>query len=180
MNILAFAASNSKQSINKGLVEYAAQTLGNTKPSAAIDIIDLNDFEMPIYSTDRELDTGIPDAATQFLGKIQAADVIIVSFAEHNGSYTAAYKNIFDWVSRIDAKVYNDKKIVAFSASPGGMGGASVLAAFAASAQFFGGTILSTLSVGSFYDRFDAEKGQPIDEALAEQIVETLRPIADL
>lgn len=180
MNVLAFAASNSKQSINKSLIEYAAKSLGDTIPSAAVDIIDLNDFEMPIYSFDRELDLGIPNAANQFLGKIQAADIIVVSFAEHNGSYTAAYKNIFDWVSRIDAKVYNNKKIVAFSASPGGMGGASVLNAFVASAPFFGGTILSSLSVGSFYDRFDAKKGQPIDEALAEQIAETLRLISDL
>ncbi len=55
---------------------------------------------MPIYSEDRENDGGIPDQAQRFLKIIQDADGIILSLAEHNGSYTSAFKNILDWTSR--------------------------------------------------------------------------------
>lgn len=49
-NILAFAGSNSSNSINKQLATYAASLVkdANTK------ILDLNDFELPIYSIDLE------------------------------------------------------------------------------------------------------------------------------
>ena len=48
--ILAFGASNSKNSINNKLATY---TVNKIAPDESI-IIDLNDFEMPIYSEDRE------------------------------------------------------------------------------------------------------------------------------
>ncbi|TVP44062.1 MAG: NADPH-dependent FMN reductase, partial [Halomonas sp.] len=50
MKVLAFGASNSKSSINKKLAFYAAQQIND----ADISLIDLNDFEMPIFSEDRE------------------------------------------------------------------------------------------------------------------------------
>ncbi|WP_417733885.1 NADPH-dependent FMN reductase [Roseovarius sp.] len=68
---------------------------------------------------------------------MRAADAVIVSFAEHNGSYSAAYKNLFDRASRIDQKVFQDKPTVflATSAAPGGA--SSVLASVNGSARFF-------------------------------------------
>ena len=84
MRVLAFAASNSRQSINKQLVTYAASLL----PDTDVDILDLNDYEMPLFSVDREAIDGIPDLAQQFYAKITAADALLISYAEHNGSYT--------------------------------------------------------------------------------------------
>lgn len=60
--ILAFGASNSINSLNKKLAVYAA----NQIEEAEITILDLNDFEMPIYNIDREKESGIPDLAAQF------------------------------------------------------------------------------------------------------------------
>jgi NAD(P)H-dependent FMN reductase len=77
---------------------------------ASTEVLDLNDFEMPLFSVDREQAGGIPDFAHQFYKKVGAADALLVSFAEHNGSYSAAYKNLFDWTSRIDNKVYQGTK----------------------------------------------------------------------
>ena len=48
--IIAFGASSSKQSINKQLATYAANQFENT----SIEILDLNDYEMPIFSIDKE------------------------------------------------------------------------------------------------------------------------------
>jgi chromate reductase len=155
MKVLAFAASNSRSSINKALVTYASSLLEH----AQIDLIDLNDYEMPIYSSDRENDSGIPPLAHDFYNKISAADALIISFAEHNGSYTAAYKNLFDWTSRIHPKVYQDKPTVLLATSPGPGGAGSVLAAAKGSAPYFGMKVKADLSVAKFFDEFDMEKG---------------------
>ena len=153
MKILAFAASSSSNSINKKLVTYAASLLNN----AEIEILDINDYEMPLYSEDKEKELGQPEAAKIFFNKIGAADALLISFAEHNGSYTAAYKNLYDWTSRIDPKVYQGKPMVMLATSPGPGGASSVLAAAKKSAPFFGGDVKAELSLASFYDIFDVE-----------------------
>ena len=104
MKLLAFAASSSSTSINKQLARYAASLV----TGATSEILDLNDFEMPLFSEDKEREIGQPEQAKNFLAKLGQADAIIISFAEHNGTYTAAYKNIFDWTSRIEQKIFQN------------------------------------------------------------------------
>ena len=156
MRILAFGASNSKNSINKALARFTATLV----PDAEIEILDLNDFDLPIFSEDLEIAIGRPQAAKKFLEKIGFADGVIVSFAEHNGSYSAAYKNLFDWASRIDQKVFQDKPTVYLATSPGPGGAGSVLASAKGSAQFFGVDLKAAVSVANFYDVFDADTGR--------------------
>ncbi len=79
--LLSFAASNSKNSINRQFVQYAAKDINDSE----LDFIDLNEYEMPIYSIDREDEDGIPKLAYQFLDHIKSCDGLIISFAEHNG-----------------------------------------------------------------------------------------------
>ncbi len=162
MKICAFAASSSSKSINRQLVTYACSLLER----AETEILDLNDYEMPIYSSDQEETGGIPQLAHDFYGKLGAADALLISYAEHNGSYTAAYKNIYDWASRIDAKVFQGKPMVLLSASPGPRGGANVMAAIKAAAPHFGGDVKAILSIGKFYNNFDMEKGCLTDAEL--------------
>lgn len=157
MKVIAFAASSSKHSINKQLVTHAAQVLKTNTSSAVIEVLDLNDFEMPIYSIDRENDAGIPELAQQFYTAIGSADVVLISFASHNGSYTAAYKNIFDWASRIDSKVFQGKPMVLLSTSPGKQGGLTVLNSACESAPHFNGDLRASLSIPSFHEHFDTD-----------------------
>jgi len=153
MKLLAFAASNSSQSINRQLVDYVIGLLqggeidGVDPDALEISTLDLNDFEMPIYSIDRQEAGGIPQPAHDFYNALGAADALLISFAEHNGSYTVAYKNVFDWASRIDMRVYHDKPIVMLSTSPGGGGGGFVLRTASHLAGYFGNEILATLSI---------------------------------
>ena len=156
MKILTLAGSNSAKSINKQLAVYATSLIEN----AEADIIDLNDYEMPIFSMEREVELGQPELAKQFHKKIAEADAIVISFAEHNGSYSAAYKNLFDWTSRIDPKVYQNKPMLLLATSPGPGGAASVLNAAVTSAPYFNGDVKASLSVPSFYDNFDIELGK--------------------
>jgi len=121
--ILAFGASSAKDSMNKKLASFVANKIA---PREAI-LIDLNDYEMPIYSDDRKRDSGIPKKAYDFKNLIKTSEGIIISFAEHNGSYTAAFKNIYDWISVIEKVVWNNKPMLLLSTSPGARGGKSVL-----------------------------------------------------
>ncbi|CCQ12623.1 hypothetical protein PALB_35630 [Pseudoalteromonas luteoviolacea B = ATCC 29581] len=173
MKVFAFAATSSRQSINKQLVQYATSLIAN----ADIELIDLNDFEMPIYSTDRETEHGIPDAAQRFFDKITHADAVIISFAEHNGTYTAAYKNVFDWASRINQKVFQNKPMLLLSASPGPGGAKSVLTQANASAPFFAAQVKGSLSVPSFYDNFDMVSGKLNNAQLNEQLTAQVKAL---
>ena len=167
MKILAFAATSSSKSINNQLVSYAASQL----EGAEVEILDINDFELPLFSEDREAELGQPELAKAFLEKIGSSDAIIISFAEHNGSYTVAYKNIFDWASRINPKVFQNKSMVFLATSPGPGGAASVLAAATASAPFFDGEVKASLSVPSFYDNYDIEQGRIINDEINTQLL---------
>ncbi|MFT4967827.1 MAG: chromate reductase [Candidatus Deianiraeaceae bacterium] len=153
MEILAFAASSSTKSINKKLAIYSVGLLNN----AQAEILDLNDYELPLFSEDKELELGQPQLAHDFLSKIGNSDAVVISLAEHNGSYSAAYKNLFDWCSRINPKVFQSKPMILLSTSPGKGGGASVLATAITSAKFFDGNVKGSLSVPNFYEVFDME-----------------------
>ncbi|SON53245.1 NADPH-dependent FMN reductase [Vibrio tapetis] len=166
MKIIAFSASSSRESINKKLVTYAASLV----EGADVEVIDINEYEMPLFSEDREKELGQPELAKAFFSKLGEADGIIISFAEHNGSYTAAYKNLFDWTSRVNMKVFQDKPVVMLSTSPGPGGAKSVLGAATASSPYFGANLKGQLSVSSFYDVYDAENGVINDEAIASEL----------
>lgn len=176
MKLLAFAASNSRKSINKQLVSYAAGLVDG----AEVEILDLNDYELPLYSTDLEQESGHPERARAFLSRIAASDAVLISFAEHNGSYTAAYKNLFDWSSRIGQKVFQDKPLVLLSTSPGARGGASVLAAATASMPFFGGQVKASLAIPDFYQNFDVERGELNNVALNAQLYGAVNRLNEL
>jgi len=141
--IIAFGASSSKTSINKQLATYTA----NLFKHAEVEVPDLNDFEMPIYSIDKENESGIPKLAHDFYSKLTTADLIIISFAEHNGAYSAAFKNIFDWISRINAKTFQEKPMLLLSTSPGLKGGSSVLEIAKNRFPFQGGVVKGSFSL---------------------------------
>ena len=156
MKIVAFAASNSTKSINKTLVTYAASLLDGVD----VDVLDLNDYELPLFSEDKELEIGKPELAKNFLSKITNSDALIISFAEHNGSYTAAYKNLFDWCSRINHKIFQNKPMLLLATSPGPGGASNVLNTAINSLPHFNGKLIASYSLPKFYDNFDLEKKQ--------------------
>ncbi|MDN3610649.1 NADPH-dependent FMN reductase [Vibrio ostreicida] len=166
MKIIAFGASTSSTSINKKLAIYAAQQI----QGAEVTVLDLNDYQVPMFSEDTEKEIGQAEGAKQFLNDLSQADAMVVSFAEHNGSYPAAYKNLFDWATRIERNVFQEKPVVYLSTSPGAGGGQSVLAAATGSAPYFGAKLKASLSVPNFYENFDLEKGAFRNQDIALEI----------
>lgn len=168
MKILVIPATNSADGLNRQLVGYAAKLLeggllSDRLPSdnrVEIEFVDINDYEMPIYSVKREQADGVPLAGQRLFEKIGSADAIIMSFAEYNGSYTSAWKNIHDWMSRIDMAIYQGRKVAMFAASPGPRGGAGVLGGAIATAPFFGAELVGSLGIPTFHENVDAETGE--------------------
>lgn len=175
MKVIALAASSSRHSINKQLVTYAASQI----PNSELELIDINDYEMPLFSEDREKELGSPEQAQAFYKKLGEADALLIAFAEHNGSYTAAYKNLFDWTSRVDMKVFQNKPAVFLATSPGPGGAQRVLNTAANSAPHFGADLKAQLSVASFYDQFDLEKQEPKNDELKQSVLDAVMSLVN-
>ncbi|MDC1364830.1 NAD(P)H-dependent oxidoreductase [Algibacter sp.] len=159
-NIIAFAGSNSKTSINKQLAKYAASLVENVE----VTTLDLNDFELPVYGMDLENEKGIPENAQKFLDAIKSSDGIVLSLAEHNGAYSTVFKNLFDWMSRINGKLWSEKPMLLMASSPGARGGVTVLEIAKGRFPFMGGNIVADFSLPSFFDNF--KEGKLVNEEL--------------
>ena len=155
MKIVAFGASNSTNSINKQLATYAAHLFDN----AQVNVLDLNDYQIPLFSLELESEIGQHPLAKVFLEILATADVLVVSLAEHNGNYSVAFKNIFDWCTRINGKVFQDKPMLLLATSPGARGGESVLDLAKNAFPRFGTEVKATFSLPSFNDNFNQERG---------------------
>lgn len=167
-NILAFAGTNSKDSINKQLVVYASGLIEDAK----VTVLDLNDFELPIFSKHLEEKEGIPENAISFLNYIKQTDGIVLSLAENNGAYSAVFKNLFDWMSRAEGKLFYGKPMLLMAASDGKRGGASVLAMAHSRFPRHNAEIAAQFSMPSFFDNFaDGKITNPeLDSHLKEAI----------
>ncbi len=166
--ILVFAGSTSSTSINKKLATYASTLLKN----GAGEVIDLNDYQAPIYSENEEK-KGFPDTITTLSSQMKNYDGFIISLAEHNGSYAAAFKSILDWLSRIDRSIFNDRPVLLMAASPGGRGGASVLASAEGYFPHAGASSVVAFSFPKFYDNFS--EGKIVNEDLDKALIDTIR-----
>ena len=153
--IIAFAGSNSKNSINKQLATYASGLVENVN----VDILDLNDFELPLFGVDLEMELGgQPENAHKFLNKIKESDGIVLSLAEHNGAYATVFKNLLDWMSRIESKTFFGKPMFLMATSTGRRGGKSVLEIAQNRFPYHKANIVDVFSLPLFNDNFSNGK----------------------
>lgn len=155
MKIIGFAGSNSSKSINKQLVKYTLDQIN----SVETEWLDITDYPLPLFGVDLEEQEGFHENIQRFIDKIQSADGIVVSLAEHNGSYSVAVKNLLDWCSRHTVKFFNNIPMLLMGASPGGYGAKNVLGAAELRFPKFGADLVSIYSFPSFNDNFSPEKG---------------------
>ena len=157
MKLLAFAGSNSSHSINKKLVAHVTTFFAEH----TVEILDLNDYEMPLFGVDKLSKNGVPQLALDFARKIDENDLLLISLAENNGAYTTAFKNIFDYVSVIPERkaFWGDKPTFIMATSPGPRGGASVLNLAKTTLPYYGAKVIETFSLPGFYQNFNVESG---------------------
>jgi len=176
MKFFLLAASNSKTSINKKLIGAAAEFLRNAKHE--IDLAELDEFDLPLYSANIQNEQGIPENATKFAERMHAADKIIFSSPEYNGSIPGPFKNLIDWVSRIRPMPWNEQDILLLSASPSIYGGMRGLIALRQPLEICGAYVFPKMhSLSNASDAF-TETGTFADPKRAESFHEVLTNFA--
>lgn len=171
MKIIAFGGSSSKKSINKKFATYAASLFEN----ADVEVLDLNDFELPLFSVDKEAEIGKPELASKFLNKLDEADILVISLAEHNAGFSVAFKNIYDWASRTDKNVFREKPMLLLATSPGRGGGKNVIEAAKISLPKYGGNIKETFFMPSFNENFDVDAGKISNPEFDQQLKDIVK-----
>ncbi|WP_127141774.1 NADPH-dependent FMN reductase [Flagellimonas marinaquae] len=151
--ILAFAGSNSSTSINFKLVKLTATMVENHD----VQTLDLAEHPFPMYSEDLEKEKGYSDALTQFKRHIAQADGIILSVNEHNGNPSAYFKNLLDWLSRMERNFLEGTKVLLMSTSGGKRGAKGSLGVIEGMLPRFGAEVVATFSLPSFYDNFSED-----------------------
>ncbi|MCU0327449.1 MAG: NAD(P)H-dependent oxidoreductase [Chitinophagales bacterium] len=156
MKILSFAGSNSRNSINKAFVSYVTSQFSNDSL-----LLDLNDFELPIYGIDYEKENGIPEKVSEFYDALSQADVVFIGLSEHNGTYTAVFKNLFDWLSRKELKFLQGKKVILCATAPGPRGGRGVMDAALVRFPIHGAELIGSFCLPKFNENF--QNGQIVE-----------------
>lgn len=124
--ILAFAGSAREGSFNKKLVAIAAD--GARDAGADVTLLDMRDYELPLYDGDLEESAGLPENAITLRGIFAEHDGLLIAAPEYNSSITPMLKNTIDWVSRPagdDAmlKYIAGKTAALVATAPGALGG---------------------------------------------------------
>jgi chromate reductase len=164
MNILAIGGSNSSYSINRQLAYFTASLFDK----AEVTKVDISALDIPLYRVDVENEIGIPVEVQCFAQQIDQTDLIILSLAEHNGSFNVGLKNVLDWTSRIkNRKTFNGKRLFLMATSPGARGAAGVLEHAKNVFPRAGANIVATFCLPNFYQSFTSGEGITNSEALA-------------
>lgn len=124
--ILAISGSTRAGSYNTALARMGAESLREF--GAQVRLLNLAEFELPIYSGDIERDAGLPGRAIELRRIFKEADGFFVASPEHNMSVSALLKNAIDWISRAydgesGKAPFEGKSAALCAASTGGLGG---------------------------------------------------------
>ncbi|MEM6672336.1 MAG: NAD(P)H-dependent oxidoreductase [Planctomycetota bacterium] len=164
--IVAFAGSTREGSYNRRLLAVAARMAAER--GAEVDVLDLAELEMPLFSEDLEA-RGTPESATRFKKALEAADGFLISSPEYNSSYPALVKNAIDWASRPAEgepmlAAFDGKACGLLAASPGGLGGIRMLPQLRQLLSNIGVHVVPTqFGLGRAHEAFD-EAGELVDE----------------
>lgn len=114
--LLGISGSLRAAATNRKLVREAARLYGEADYTEA-------DLDLPLYNGDIEDTQGIPAKAQILAVQIAAANVVIISGPEYNGSISGVLKNALDWVSRTKSNPWLNKPVAFMSAAAGRSGG---------------------------------------------------------
>ena len=153
--IIAFAGSNSSHSINYQLVRYSCDLIEGHD----IQLLNLVNFPFPMFSVDLEKEKGYSNSLIEFRDDIASSQGLILSVNEYNSGPSAYFKNVLDWLSRVDRSFLDQTKVLLMSTSPGKRGGISSLAYSEQQLPRFGAEIVATFSMPSFHTNFAADEG---------------------
>ena len=167
IKILAFAGSGRKASFNKAVLKFAVQ--GAIEAGAEVTVVNLSDFNMPIFNEDDEAEHGIPEGAMAFKKLLIEHDGFLIASPEYNSSYSALLKNSIDWASRRSEgekplEAYKGKVAGIMAASDGALGGLRGLVSVRMLLENIGTMVLPTQKAVSKVSSLLDESGELADE----------------
>ena len=174
-NILAFAGSNSSTSINYELIKHSASLISEHH----VRLLKMANYPFPMYSEDLEKKEGYSNSLVELKNDIQRSDALMISVNEHNSNPSAYFKNVLDWLSRLERKFLSEKKVLLMSTSMGKRGGIGALGVVEAMLPRFGAEIVATFSLPSYPQNFERGKGI-LDKELSEKHVEAVKSFLQL
>jgi NAD(P)H-dependent FMN reductase len=169
---LAFSGSTRKDSVN----QKTAATLAAFVSAAGeeVEIINLGDFDMPIYQGDLEAESGLPEATFRLKEKLDGADALIIACPEYNGYMPPVLVNAIDWCTRsseasVDLGCFMGKPVFIAAASPGPGGGGRVAVHLKTMLSGVGAYVSPLpLTVPAAFGAF-TESGEFVDEGMAKR-----------
>ncbi len=176
--LLFFAGSARKDSINKKLAEIASKMAADS--GADVTLVDMRDFEMPLYDGDAEEKDGVPENAKKLKQLFLDHDGFFIASPEYNSSFSPLIKNTIDWLSRPHEE--NEGQLIAFKGkvaaiagtSPGGLGGLRGLVSLRMLLGNIGVTVIpSQVAIGGGFQAFD-DNGKLKDERQAGMLQATI------
>jgi NAD(P)H-dependent FMN reductase len=122
LRLLAFAASLRKGSLNRKLIQVAANLASQL--GAEVDFAEFHQFDAPSFNADIMDATGLPPGPGELQRRLAAVDGFLLSSPEYNYSIPGTIKNVIDWISRAKpANPLRGKSAFIMAASGGPIGG---------------------------------------------------------
>ncbi|EKF54770.1 hypothetical protein I215_10700 [Galbibacter marinus] len=163
--LIAFAGSNSSTSINYELVKYTVSLIDDYD----IQLLNMAKVEFPIFSEDLEREEGYNESLVELKDDIVQADGVIIGVNEHNGNPSAYFKNLIDWLSRVDCKFLINKPIFLLGTSTGARGAKGSIEVTEKLLPRFGALVEDKFSLPNFKENFSIKKGVITNDELTEQ-----------
>ena len=130
VNILIFAGSVRRGAFS-GMLASAA-SLAIARQGGKPTLVDLADYDAPLYNADIEDRDGIPQSVLDFRRLVATHDGLCLATPEYNGGMTPLLLNMFCWASRPSptddfGAVFQGKPVALMASSPGRLGGVRVI-----------------------------------------------------
>lgn len=187
LNLLFFSGSSRQNSLNKKLILAAEKSLD--KNQINLTIIDLADYDIPLYNGDFEDANGIPADVKKLKAIFDAQDGILIASPEYNGTYSALLKNTVDWLTRNKADgltAFRGKVIALCATSPGPRGALGGLTPLRMLMGGIGSFVIPTqMALGNGGNAFGEdgnlvdEKNQTMLNGMLNELVETATSISN-
>ncbi|MEO1247491.1 MAG: NAD(P)H-dependent oxidoreductase [Pseudomonadota bacterium] len=178
--IIAFSGSARGASINQKLAVAAAEYA--RAAGAAVTLINLRDYPIPLFDQDLEAEYGEPDNARELKALFAEHDGLLIASPEYNGLLSPLLKNTLDWLSRragdeASMLAYRGKTAALLASSYGRLGGLRGLPHARALLTNLGVlTVPEQATVGGAKDAFDdaGRLVRPADAAQVERVARSL------
>ena len=155
------ASANNNRKLGDKLKELAENL------NCEVELINLVDLDLPLYSTVEEEKNGIPETALDLANTILSLKAFIVIAPEYNGVMPPVLNNAMAWTSR-STKDWRDafnEKVVGLATHSGG-GGAKGLQAMRIMFQHLGANILARELLTTYEKQLNEDSAKNMIEQL--------------